>query len=100
MKTASFYHQMNRLRRWRRLLWGLLLGYVPIIWLALELSGSDRTTFKVFAGWVLLVLVTTLRVALLRCPRCDQTFHLHGFIPLYLRRCLHCGLHISARCPD
>lgn len=87
---------LRRLRRRRMALWGLIAVYLPAIWLSLRLSGSDRTTGVVFAVWALLLLVAVLRVALVACPRCGKPFHLNGVVPLYLRRCLHCGLHINA----
>lgn len=96
LNLQLFQKRMRRLRRHRWVLWLLLLGYVPMIWISLEVTGSDRATFRVFAVWVATLFFVVLRLALVRCPRCNKHFHLNGFIPLYLRRCLHCGLHVSA----
>lgn len=95
--AGLFVRHMRRLRLQRWCLWTLLLGYIPLIWVTLEVSGSDKATFKVFAGWVIVLFFVVLRLAVVRCPRCHNTFHMHGFIPLYLRRCLHCGLHVTAK---
>ena len=76
--------------------WGVILIYIPAIWLSLRLTNSDRQTFKVFAVWFLFIIISSLLTATGRCPRCGNFFHVNGFIPLYLRRCLHCGLHITA----
>ena len=31
-----------------------------------------------------------------KCPRCGNLFHVNGLIPMYFRRCLHCGLPLNA----
>jgi len=95
-ESSDYSNGLRKLRRRRRFMGGLILIYVPAIWLSLELTRSDRATGVVFGAWVVLLFVAVLLVALGRCPRCNNTFHLNGFIPLYLRRCLHCGLHIKA----
>ena len=87
---------LRALRKRRWLLGGLILVYIPAIWLALELSGSDRVAGIVFVAWILLVIVAVCYTAFARCPRCGNHFHMNGPIPLYLRRCLHCGLHVGA----
>jgi hypothetical protein len=95
-KSPDYSRGLRKLRRRRRLLGGLILVYVPAIWLSLELTRSDRATGVVFGVWVVLLFFAVLLVATGRCPRCHNPFHLNGFIPLYLRHCLHCGLHIKA----
>lgn len=97
---VDFARRMQSLRRRRRLLWGLILVYLPAIYLALTLSGSDRVTGMVFVVWILLVCVAVGLAAFAPCPRCGKPFHMHGFFPTYLRRCVHCGLHITADHPD
>ncbi|BCR06145.1 hypothetical protein DESUT3_32140 [Desulfuromonas versatilis] len=88
---------LKSLRRRRWFLWGTILVYLPAIWTTLELTHSDRAAGKVFAVWLVLVLVASVQAAFARCPACGNHFHMNGFTPLYLRRCLHCGLHISGR---
>ena len=94
--VSKFALGLSKLRRRRWFFWGVLLIYVPSIWLSLRLTNSDRQTGKVFAVWFFFLFVSSLLVAIGRCPRCGNFFHVNGFIPLFLRRCLHCGLHISA----
>jgi len=95
-ESADYSRGLRKLRGRRRVMGGLILIYVPAIWLSLELTKSDRTTGIVFGIWVVLLFFAVLWVAVARCPKCRNPFHLNGAIPLYLRRCLHCGLHINA----
>jgi len=83
-----------RRRRWA--LWLLILAYVPAILIAQRVTGSDRGIAVVFGVWVLLVGVASVRAAFVRCPRCGNYFHMQAFIPVYLRRCVHCELHLTA----
>ncbi len=86
--------RMIRRRRW--FLWALIIAYVPAIWLSLELTGSDMVTGGVFAVWLIFVCIAIVLGALAKCPRCGNYFHVHGLTLLYLRKCLHCQLHVSA----
>lgn len=97
---GDFSVKMRQLRRRRGLLWGLVIAYLPAIYLALELSGSDRVAAMVFGVWILLVGVAVGLAAFAPCPRCGKPFHMHGFVPVYLRRCVHCELHVSAKGPE
>ncbi len=98
--TVEFRTAMRGLRRRRWFLWGLILVYIPVIWTSLALTRSDRATGWVFAAWLVLVCVAVMRAAFAKCPRCGNYFHMNGFVPLYLRRCLHCGLHITENAPS
>ncbi|MEA3333711.1 MAG: hypothetical protein U9Q58_08950 [Pseudomonadota bacterium] len=93
---SKFALGLSKLRRRRCFFWGVILIYIPSIWLSLRLTNSDRQTAKVFAVWFLLVLISSIFTAVGKCPRCGNLFHVNGFMPLFLRRCLHCGLHITA----
>ncbi|RLB02865.1 MAG: hypothetical protein DRG59_12360 [Deltaproteobacteria bacterium] len=93
---SKFTVGLSKLRRRRCFFWGVLLIYVPTIWLSLRLTNSDRQTAKVFAVWYLFVFISSILAATGKCPRCGKLFHVNGFIPLFLRKCLHCGLHITA----
>jgi hypothetical protein len=83
-----------RLRRWY--LWVVILIYVPAMWLTLRVSPTYRAVEIVFAVWFVLLFAAATYSALARCPRCGNYFHMHGMTLLYLRKCLHCGLHVSA----
>ncbi len=87
---------LRKVRKRRWFLWGLLLVYVPAIWLSLHLTHSDRITAVVFGVWLVVLIIAVFFVSTARCPRCGNYFHVYGMTPLYLRRCLHCKLHISA----
>lgn len=52
-----------------------------------------------FLTWLALLMVTALWAAVCRCPRCGNYFHVNGMTMLFLRRCLHCQLHINADRP-
>jgi hypothetical protein len=87
---------LQKVRRRRWFLWGILLVYVPAIWLSLTLTHSDRITAVVFGVWLVALIIAVFFVSTARCPRCCNYFHVYGMTPLYLRRCLHCKLHITA----
>ena len=83
-----------RKRRW--FLWSLIIIYVPAVWTSLTLTRSDRATAVVFGVWLIFLIIAVFFVTTARCPRCGNLFHMQGITPLYLRRCLHCQLHVSA----
>ena len=87
---------LRRIRRRRLYLWLVSLAYVPIMLLTRELTHSNRALAVVFCIWIVFLCKAVLPVAFVLCPRCGNCFHMKGFFPLYLRRCLHCGLHINA----
>ena len=86
--------QVVRKRRW--FLWSVILIYVPAVWTSLALTASDRATAVVFGVWLVALIIAVFFVTTATCPRCGNLFHMHGFTPLYLRKCLHCQLHITA----
>jgi len=87
---------LARIRRRRRYLWLVSIAYVPIMWITLKWTHSNKALGVVFVIWVVFLCKAVLPVAFVFCPRCGNYFHMKGFMPLYLRRCLHCGLHINA----
>lgn len=87
---------LKRIRRRRGILFAVVLGYVPAIWLVHSLSGTFRAMLTTFLSWVALLLVTCLMAAVCRCPRCGNYFHVHGMTMLFPRRCLHCRLPLDA----
>jgi hypothetical protein len=66
------------------------------MWTAQRIAGSFQGALPVFFGWFLLLLIAAGVSAAARCPRCGNYYHVNGLILLYLRRCLHCQLHITA----
>lgn len=86
---------LKTIRRRRMFLWVMIAIYLPMIWLALEISQSDKITGIFFGFWLVLVTIAANITAFSRCPSCQNLFHMNGFFPMYFRNCLHCGLHIS-----
>lgn len=83
-----------RTRRW--LLWGVIISYVPGLFIFLPLGLSGGTLAKLFAAWVGLLCVVVGLATVVKCPRCGNPFHTNGPTFLPLRKCVHCGLHITA----
>ena len=83
-----------RSRRWY--VWGIIAVYMPAMWVTLKLAPTHLALGMVFAIWFILVWIVVGRSALARCPRCGNYFHMHGMTLLYLRKCLHCQLHLKA----
>lgn len=83
-----------RRRRW--FLWLVILGYLPLMGVTLKITGSIGGAVPVFGLWFAALLGCGLYSAYARCPRCGNYFHVHGLTLIYLRRCLHCQLPISA----
>lgn len=72
-----------------------VLLYIPALLLTHHISPTNRAMGTVFGIWVVILIIATFMVALSKCPRCGNYFHLHGLTMLVLRKCLHCQLHIS-----
>ncbi len=93
-------------RWWRRILWTMLLGFLPAVWLfervafALSLGETAVVTFAFL--WVASTFLCLVPRSEFRCPRCGERFHfwtMRGAFGLpfdvsnvWSRRCLHCGL--------
>ena len=85
---------LTDIRRRRRLLSILFLGYIPAV---MALAQLVRSVMTVVFGWMALVAVAGLRVEWARCPRCGNHFHSTVFWHNpWTRRCLHCRLHVRA----
>ena len=87
---------LQRIRRRRWYLWGVILVYLPLMWGALQIDTKINLMAIVFAGWFMLLLVVALLAAVARCPQCGNYFHVNGMTFLCLRKCLHCQLHLTA----
>ncbi len=84
-------------RRRRKYFFGTVLIYIPALLVVHKLSPTNRAMGTLFAVWVLLLIISTVLVALCKCPRCGNYFHMHGITLLILRKCLHCQLHIASK---
>ncbi len=87
---------LRKIRRRRLYLWGIILVYLPAMYAAIFLTDSYKIIGTVFLAWVVLLTFFATMAASARCPRCGNYFHMHGMTLLYLRKCLHCQLHINA----
>jgi hypothetical protein len=87
---------LRLIRRRRRWLWLVILAYLPAMWLTLKVMPLHKVLGTVFLVWVVLLFIVVLVSAVARCPRCGNYFHMNGMTLLYLRKCLHCQLHVNA----
>ena len=86
---------MKQTRRRRKYFFGTVLLYIPALLITYEISPTNRAMGTLFGIWVVVLIIVTFLVALSKCPRCGNYFHLHGMTLLILRKCLHCQLHIK-----
>ena len=85
----------TRLRR--KFLFITVLIYIPALLIIHNISPTDKAMGTLFAVWVVFLIIATVLVALCKCPRCGNYFHMHGITLLVLRKCLHCQLHIASK---
>lgn len=95
-ESPKYGPELSRLRSQRMYMWWVVLLYLPIEWLTLKITRSDKAMFLVFIVWVVFLADAVQRVVIFKCPRCGNYFHIRGMITPYLRRCRHCDLHIDA----
>ncbi|MCU1341480.1 MAG: hypothetical protein JWN92_903 [Candidatus Acidoferrum typicum] len=71
----------------------VFLGYLPVVgsvaFLSEMLFHSHRAFFVAFLLYGIIFVWASVRVRLLKCPRCRKVFSFYS--PLG-RRCVHCGL--------
>lgn len=82
-------------RNRRKFFFTTVLIYVPALLITYQISPTNRAMGTLFGIWLVLLIISTFMVALSKCPRCGNNFHMHGLTLLILRKCLHCQLHIS-----
>jgi hypothetical protein len=97
---AVFRSAMHIVRRRRKYFFATVIAYMPLMWGVHKVSPTLRSMAIAFGVWVVFLFITALYSALARCPRCGLYFHMHGMSLMYLRRCLHCQLHITADNPE
>ena len=90
---ALYKARFDRLRTRRRLFFGSLIIYIPLMWSVQQLAPKSMLT--AFGIWVVIMVAIMLYSALAICPRCGNYFHMHGMTLMYFRKCLHCQLHIK-----
>lgn len=93
---ADFAPGLKIIRRRRWYLWALIALYLPLMLSLLDRGASFNTLATAFLSWFVAVFSIALYAAVARCPRCGNYFHMNGMTLLYLRKCLHCYLHLTA----
>lgn len=83
---------LKAIRRRRWFLWTTILAYMPLMGMAM----SYNAVSEAFVAWFIALFSIAFYAAVVRCPRCGNYFHLHGPSLLFLRKCLHCQLHVIA----
>ncbi len=87
---------LTKIRKRRWILWATLLLYMPAMILALEAGLSGSTMGTLFVAWVGLLCFAVGLATVVRCPRCDNSYHTNGPTFLPVRKCVHCGLAVNA----
>ena len=87
---------MVKIRRRRWLLWFVLIAYLPTMWTTQQITHSFQRSLPVFFIWLVLLILAVAVSAVARCPGCGNYFHVNGMALFYLRKCLHCQLHVCA----
>ena len=93
--SAAFGAALKKVRKRRLYLWVVIIIYLPVMWTTLQLTQSYNKSAVAFVIWVILLCIAATVAALARCPGCGNYFHMHGMTLLFLRKCLHCGVHIN-----
>ena len=95
-ENKDFGPGLVKIRRRRWLLWFVLIAYLPTMWTTQRITHSFQGSLPVFFLWLVLLIVAVAVSALAKCPRCGHYYHVNGMALFYLRKCLHCQLHITA----
>jgi len=93
---VAYMNVLKRTRRRRKYFFGTVLLYIPALLITYRISPTNRAMGTVFGIWVVVLIIVTFLAASSKCPRCGNYFHMHGMTLLFLRKCLHCQLHISS----
>jgi hypothetical protein len=91
--NATLRRGLKAIRRRRWCLWMIILAYMPLMMLAMKMFNG---VVGAFLSWLVIMFAIAFFTALARCPRCGNYFHMNNMTLLYLRKCLHCQLHVSA----
>jgi hypothetical protein len=87
---------LRQIRRRRWFLWLEILVYLPMMIAVMKLMPTNGALAVAFGIWFVLLWFVVGYSALARCPRCGNYYHMHGMTLLYIRRCLHCQLRLTA----
>ncbi len=96
MASTDIASGLAKIRRRRWALWTVFLTYIPAIWVTLRITESDWYAGAVLVVWVIMAAVAGGFAAFARCPWCGDYYHIKGLTPVWVRKCLHCGLPLNA----
>jgi len=95
----TYMNVLKKTRRRRKYFFATVLIYIPALVVTYQISPTNRAMGTVFCIWVTMLIIFTFLAALSKCPRCGNYFHVNGMTLLFLRKCLHCQLHINTDKP-
>ncbi len=95
LEAIAYMNVLKKTRRRRKYFFFTVLIYIPALLIVHQISPTNRAMGTLFGVWLVILFIVTFLVALSKCPRCGNYFHLHGMTLLILRKCLHCQLHIK-----
>jgi hypothetical protein len=95
-EEENYTPALNLIRRRRKYFFATIIVYMPAMWVVQKISPKYTSIGIAIGVWIVVLFITALMSAVTRCPRCGNYFHVQGLTLLYLRKCLHCQLHINA----
>lgn len=96
LDQVAYLRVLKVTRRRRKYFFATVLIYLPALLITYKISPTNKAMGTLFSVWVAILIMVTFMVAVSKCPRCGNYFHVHGMTLLILRKCLHCQLHISS----
>ena len=92
---VAFQKTLNKTRRRRKYFFATVLVYLPALFITYKISPTNKAMGTLFGIWVAILIMVTFMLAVSKCPKCGNYFHVHGMTLLILRKCLHCQFHIK-----
>src|SRR5438105_4465752 len=92
---------LERIRRLRRLQWGLWLGFIPFALIAVALQPPDWLLLPIGVLWFISFVVISIVHGASRCPACRNSFNYRwGFGNAFTSKCMNCGLRLKVTSLD
>jgi hypothetical protein len=86
---------LSTVRRRRWFWFSLILGYIPATAVVLNYASSMQQACVFFGVWFVLLCLATVLLALSKCPRCGNTFHMRNSSLSFFSKCRHCDFHLA-----
>ena len=86
---------LSVLRRRRWFWFTLILGYIPATTVVLKFAASMQQAGVFFGVWFFLLCLATVLLAIARCPRCGNSFHMRNSSLSFFSKCRHCEFQIK-----